>query len=339
MADQEERPPTTLPANAVINIRGWLDDDEGAAREFGNRLMAFTNECSRYFDLTLLTKIVVSWDYPSSLAEITQTDNQPAAVPTANEFGQGGAMAVWRKDGEELTSALVVYGPLITAMFDEESLEQRLAEQTYLHELVHIDDQNFMQRTFPGGAIAAEARDARHSALLKIVDGAVNEYSATRRTATIEPTTGLHFLDMLDQVLRHLDDEMLEKRKQYQREIISLDEFWVWASERIRFLFQSLGYALGHVDGLHISEGVAEDIIAQHDEKLTALRQHDFGWLIDEVRDGILPVFEQSAWESLDVLDPLAATAEKMLDKFGLYLSVSDEQLWIDIPFRGMIDL
>lgn len=338
----DDLPPPSLSEKFSINLNGWVTDDEDEARAFGERLMNLTREYSRYLDLSLLEKVVVAWDYPAALAEISGQAGKTAVIPTSNEFGQGAAMTLPMRgeDGDAFKTVVVIQTGLISQMFNEDDNSiARLSMQSFIHELVHVDDQAHFAKTFPGGPWAGAARDLRHGSLLRMTEGAYAEYSATRRTAVLDPATGLEFLDLLASALREAHEEMLDRRKKYQRHQLDLDDFWIWAEERARFIFQALGYALGHYDGALALEDLDGELKAQLQDKILEIEAMPLGWLVDATREAILPIYQQKDWTGMEVLEPTAELAERLLNEFGLYTSLRDEQLYIDIPFRGLIDL
>lgn len=183
-----EEPPATsdpvpsLRADFVVSINGWDNDDEGEARTFGQMLMELTRSYSRFLELGLLEQIVIAYDYHAALASVDCGRAHTPTEPTSNEFGQGGAMAVTVRHGEGVASVVVIWTPLVRELFAEgESEEKALAGHTFVHELIHVDDLAFMDRTFPGGALATWERDPCHGALLSIASPAYSEYSASRR--------------------------------------------------------------------------------------------------------------------------------------------------------------
>lgn len=128
MTDHDPPREPTLPESAAIILRGWHTDDQEEARLFGNRLMALTQEYSRWLDLSLLSKIVLSFDYQAALAEFRDADDAPLAVATSNDFGEGAAVSFLASEDGKLKSILVVWTPLISHMLDEEdTLEKREA--------------------------------------------------------------------------------------------------------------------------------------------------------------------------------------------------------------------
>jgi len=339
MADDELLSEPTIHDQLNVQIRGWHNEDENEARSFAGNVMSFVREWSRYLDLSLLDEVVIAYDYEQALANASGEERESS--PTTNEFGTGAAMALTLPDGEgSVRSKVVISTYMVTQMFDEDdSLERRLAQQTLAHELVHVDDLAFLATTFPGGMMAAGHSAADDNALMMICDGARSEYSATMRTAVIEPSIGDGWIDMLGDVLRDAESEMLENRKKYQREQMTLDEFWLWGRERARFIFQALGYAVGHVDGVMRSENIPQDVKDQQGAKLAEIEEMSLGWLIGDTREAMQPIMEQESWTGLEVLDPLLDVGDRLLQEFGLFLSERDGELYIDIPFRGLIDL
>jgi hypothetical protein len=333
MSDDQERPEPTLPPNSIVQLRDWHNESEDEAREFGQFLMATTHEWSRYLDLSRLSKVILAYDYHAALA-LARGDDQVADVATVNEFGQSAAMSIVVREGDELKSVVVVSTPLIKAMFDEEdSTLRRSSLQSYVHELVHVDDHAFLDRTFPGGAAAATPADDLHGALLAIVMPARSEYEATRRTALIEPSTGLQFLDMLSAVLADLWTEVRRERRKYNEREISLEEFWPWLQERCRFVFQSLGYALGHADGVLNEEEASGDLKAVYLRRLEDIASTDFGWLIDATRAAVMPIYRQEAWTGLAIFVDLVEVGRRLLGEFGVQLLPQANGFWVDVPW------
>ena len=157
-----------------------------------------------------------------------------------------------------------------------------------------------------------------------------------KATAFAKPDYGLVYLDMLKACLKDAVRDVAIERRKY-RFHGDLDAFWNWARERARFIFQAIGYALGHADWIAAGE-VEASLKQRHAEALEKIAEHELGWLIDACRAALLPIFEQSEWASLDIYDSLNQVAEKLLNTFALYPSVREGGLYIDIPFRGLAD-
>ena len=332
MSDEKPQRKPTLPAGTAVHIRGWDRKDAEEASRFGERVLALTHEYSRWLDLSRLTKIILASDYRAAVAEVASVDGA-ANVATSNEFGEGAATALLTIEDQCLKSVLVVWTPMIARIFeDEDTLERRTALQTYVHELVHVDDQAFLDKTFPGRVMAMSASDHRHAALLLMVAPAQAEYSAASRTAMIEPTAGYAFVDMFERTIAEVLSEVRRQRQLYRIGKISLEIFWPWVQERSRFIFQALGYALGHSDGI-IRSNRADDALKQRFRAaLGRIEAMELGWLVPETRKALRPIVEQSVWSGLEVFDPLIAVGERLLNAFGIFTRIEKGMLYIDVP-------
>jgi len=336
--DEDALPPPTLPAETAIELRGWHTEDTDEARLFANRLMVLTSDYSRWLDLSRLSRIILSYDYRGALAEIEGIGGQ-ANIATSNEFGDGAAMAVLTEVDGELKSVLVVWTPLIVRMFDEEdSLEKRISVQSYVHELVHVDDQAFLEKTYPGGASAMRQRDERHGVLLGIVAPAHAEYLTTSRTAILEPTTGFEFVALLKRAILDVIADVRQQRRLYRIRALKLEDFWPWLEERCRFIFQSLGYALGHADGIIESEDAEDELKERYRAALREIEDMELGWLIPETRSALRPLINQTAWTGLEVFDPLIDVAERLLNAFGVFTRLEGDAFYVDVPLTGWHD-
>lgn len=335
--DEAEREPTLSPTTAV-HVRGWSDGGEAEARRFGERVLALAHEYSRWLDLSRLSRIVLAADYRAAVAEVASVDGG-ANVATANEFAEATATALMSVEGGRLTAVLVVWTPMVLRMFDEkDGPDKRSALQAFVHELVHVDDQAFLDRTFPGGAMAAVESDNRHGALLLMVSPAQSEYSATSRTAMIEPNAGFEFLDLLERTIGDAVADVGRQRQLYRIGSISLEAFWPWVQERCRFIFQALGYAVGHADGILKNDRADEALKARFRARLETIEAMELGWLIDETRDAVRPIMEQAAWTGLDAFEPLIELGERLLNRFGLFTRLENEMLYVDVPLNSMRD-
>jgi hypothetical protein len=293
--------------------------------------MALTRLASQYLDLSPLSKIIVGYDYAEALDSV-RTNGEVSNAATANDFGEGAAMALTVREGDQLRKVVVVWTPLIERLFDESDPLSSASLQSFMHELVHVDDHAHLDKTFPGGALATTPDSDLHGALLEIVMPARAEYDATRRTAAYEVQTGFQFLDMLEAVLAAFKAEVLSERRRYNLRSIDLNEFWSWLQERCRFVFQALGYALGHADGVLNSEAAAPNIKNAYEERLRGLSELEMGWLVPETRAAVVPLFEQEAWTSLAGFAPLIAVAEKLLNESGVSLQPQPGGFWVDVP-------
>ncbi|MBS0274132.1 MAG: hypothetical protein JSR55_06955 [Proteobacteria bacterium] len=87
IAEADEPPVETLPPNCSVNIRGWEDDNEAQAREFGEGVMSLAKELSRYLDLSRLKSIIIGWDYAEALASVDRGNGIPPARRDLDRVG------------------------------------------------------------------------------------------------------------------------------------------------------------------------------------------------------------------------------------------------------------
>lgn len=331
-------PEPTIPNCFRVQILGWENDSEHEARSFGQGIMEWAREFSRYLDLSRLSAIVIGWDYPAALASIDTGDAMPAAEPTKNEYGEGGAMSVSTKKNGELWSTVVIWTPLVRKIMDVDKPDHKPALQTFLHELVHVEDQRVFDRTFPGGWQAAAPRDSRDHALQLIVNPCQSEYSAQRRAAHIAPESGFALLDMLEEAMRDVDEQIVSERLAY-RVHGNVEEFWLVARERLRFLFQAIGYGLGHADYIASEVDKHPELAAEYSARLQTLGALTKGWLLDACRDAVQPFFLIEEWTDMAIYDPLENVLEKLLNQYGVFTSLRDGQLYLDMPYSSLAEL
>lgn len=335
---EDEMPRETLFLGCVVNIRGWENDSEEEAREFGGGVMSLAKELSRYVDLSRLEAIVIGWDYAEALASVDRGDGIPPAAPTANEYGQGGAMAVHVVRDDDIWSVVVIWTGLVRQLNQTDHPDHKLALQTFVHELVHVDDLRLFSRTYPGGWRAAKPRDGRDAALQPIVNPCQSEYSAQRRAAWAVPEHGLDLLEMLGEAMKDVDDQIRSARLSYRLHG-DMDRYWPVIVERLTFLFQAIGYGLGHADWVEAKADDHPDLAARYRTKLKELALFPSGWLLDACRDAVQPFFDLEEWSDQEIYDPLIEVLEQLLNQNGMYTRVHGDGIYVDMPYTGFHDL
>ncbi|WP_341702101.1 hypothetical protein [Ferrovibrio sp.] len=330
--------PETLPATFRVNVRGWEENDEEGARKFGEGVLAITKKFSTALDLSRLEEVVIAWDYPAALASIDRGHGTPPATPTANEYGEGQAMALQVVRDNEIWNVVVIWTGLVRQLLEPEHPNQNLAFQTFLHELIHVDDLRFFTRTFPGGWKAATPKNKREGALQSIVNPCQSEYSAQRRSASALPGRAIDMLDMLEKAMNDVEAQIRTARLEY-RVTGDLDNYWPIVTNRLTFLFQALGYALGHSDWVLENRSDYPDLVKEIEEKLASLKAMQEGWMIDACRDAVRPFWDMSEWQGLEVYDPLIEVAEQFLNRHGMYTRAEGHELYVDMPYTGLHDL
>jgi hypothetical protein len=324
-------PSETLFSGCAVKIWGWENGNEAEAQDFGVDVLSIAKELSRYLDLSRLESIVIGLDYARALASVKRGDSMPPAAPTANEYGQGRAMAVPVVRDEEIWSVVVIWLGLARQLNQVDHPHHKLALHTFFHELVHVDDLRLFSRTYPGGWRAASPRSGRDDALQRVVNPCQSEYSAQRRSARAAPEHGLDLLDMLGEAMKDVDEQIRSARLSYRLHG-DIDRFWPVVAQRLTFLFQAVGYGLGHADWVEANANDHLDLAARYQAKLEELSTFPSGWMLDACRRAVQPFFNLERWRGLDIYDPLIEVLEKFLNQNGVYTRAYGDSIYIDMP-------
>ncbi|MEY9097983.1 hypothetical protein ABIA24_000892 [Sinorhizobium fredii] len=331
-------PEPTLYPKFSVQVRGWENDITEEVTEFAQVILAETYDISRYLDLSRLESIVIGADYREALESVNEASAQPTAAPTSNEYGQGAAMARHVMRDDEIWSVVVIWTPLVRQIADKDHELHKFALHIFFHELVHVDDLRLFSRTYPGGWKAAKPRDGRDLYLQSIVNPCQSEYSAQRRSAWVDPEAGFELLNMLEKVLLDVDNQVREERLKYRLHG-DMDVLWPIVFERLTFLFQCLGYGLGHADWAINARGDDPERANRYERRLNELAELPSGWLLADCRKAVQPFFEMENWSGMEVFDPLIEVAEKLLNQYGMFTSASGDGIYVDMPYTGLHDL
>jgi hypothetical protein len=324
-------PAESLYEGCRISFRTWPDTE--SAQRLGDYVIGYTRALSRHLDLSRLEAIVIGMDYHEALASVARPGEDLGAVPTSNEYGQGGAMTLPVPHGDELWSAVVLWGAFVIPLPDELHEYHAIGLYTLAHELVHANDMQLFANTYPGGWKAAHVHDPREAALLAMVKPCQSEYSASRRSAWAFPEHGLSYLDMLGAALADVDAQIRAARYAYRRHH-DVSGFWRLVQARLEFLFKALGYALGHADWVAHAEDLSPGLAEPFEVKLTEMRQLPSGWVIDACRLAVARFHRLEAFTGLELYDDLKAVGERLLHQYGVFPSVAGDQVYLDIPRR-----
>ena len=329
----------TLDKSFFVTVRDWNFGTEEDARHFGERIMDWTRLFSKSLDLSRLERVIVAGDYRAALADVRSgSAHLPAPDPTANEYGEGKAMSLPVVRDGELWSVVVMWTPILLPLNDHGEKAQSAALQPFLHELIHVDDLQFFARTYPGGWTAAKPRGDRDAKLQRIALRCESEYSAQRRSAWLWPEHGLAFLEMLDGAMKEIDSQLIEARRAYRLHG-DMAAYWSIVAARATFLFQTIGYALGHGDWLAWKAAEHPELAARYEQGLREASQLPTGWLIDACRRAVQPIYTLEKWEGLEVCDPLIAVLEQFLNQYGMYTRETEAGMYVDMPYTGFHDL
>jgi hypothetical protein len=332
-----EEPPVSLPPGFHVTLSGWENDNAAERQAFGEGVANWVAIFSRYLDLSRLERVIVAWDYQAAVASVDGGGGPPSA-PTSNEYGEGAAMARHVIRDDEIWSVVIVWTPLVRQLLSEDEAERSRAVHMLFHELVHVDDLRLFSRTYPGGWRTAKPRDGRDRVLQSIVNPCQSEYSAQRRSAALAPEYGFALLDMLAEALREVDDQIRAARLAY-RVHGDMNVYWPIVEARLTFLFQAIGYGLGHADWAASAAEEEPELAARYASRVTELAGLPSGWLLEACRPAVLPFLNLAAWEGQEIYDALIAVAERLLNQYGMYTSPSGTGIHVNMPYTGLHDL
>ena len=200
-------------------------------------------------------------------------------------------MALHTVRNDEIWSVVVIWTGSVRQLDKTDHPEHKLALQTLVHELAHVHDVRLFARTYPGGWRAAVSKDGRDASLQRIVNPCQSEYSAQRRAASAAPEHGLDLLEMLSKAMKDVDGQIRSARVSY-RVHGDFDKYWSVVVERLTFLFQAIGYGLGHADWVEANADDHPELAARYRSKLGDLSGYPSGWLLDACRDAVPAIFQ-----------------------------------------------
>lgn len=324
----EDLPPPSLPEGFRVTIREWQNANEAEARAFGEHVWALTELLSRTLDLSRLEAVILTWNYRDAVTGVDR-GGLPSAAPTANEYGEGGAMSLHVLRDGEVWNVVVLGTSLARHIFDPNSPEHGLATHVFVHELTHVHDLRVLTRTYPGGIGAMQPRDGREAELLPILSACQSEYTAQRLSAHLAPEQGFALLDMLEAALRDIDQQIWTARLRYPLHR-RMDVYWSEIEPRLRFLFQTIGYALGHTDWAATFADEHTELAMRYRARLEELGRLPSGWLIDACRPAVQPFFLIQAWTGMEIYDPLLAVLEEFLSRHGMYTRSLEGRMYME---------
>ena len=123
---------------------------------------------------------------------------------------------------------------------------------------------------------------------------------------------------MLGEAMKNVDDQIRSARLSYRLHG-DMDKYWPVVVERLSFLFQAIGYGLGHADWVEAKADEHPELAVRYRAKLNDLAGYPSGWMLDACRDAVQPFFELEEWIDLEVYDPLIEVLERLLNKNGMY--------------------
>ena len=116
-------------------------------------------------------------------------------------------------------------------------------------------------------------------------------------------------------------------------------KYWPVVVERLTFLFQAIGYGLGHADWVEAKADDHPELAVRYRAKLEDLAGNSLGWMLDACRDAVQPFFDLEEWIDLEIYDPLIEVLERLLNQNGMYARAHGDGIYVDMPYSGFHDL
>lgn len=273
-----------------------------------------------WLNFNALESVVFHHDYAQALRDISETAGSPCTA-TSESSGVGIAMVVHLKD----KCAVVLDAGVAFGIIDSDRARRDLCIDTVMHELCHVHDYCRMQTLLGHEFLVRQIEGLDHH-VFSSAEAAWSEYFANRYSNSACSSLDMHpkyLAQVVPEIVAAIQEAILAYRTHAQ-----LGELLPFCEKKIRFLFQSFGYAAGRLAAHQTSldEIAPESAAALKKAGLYDVWNAAFCELnrLDECRD---------KWDSFDELKSLMKAVELTFIQFGLHYTEVDRRLHVDIPF------
>ena len=139
---------------------------------------------------------------------------------------------------------------------------------------------------------------------------------------------------MLGGAMKDVDDQIRSARLSYRLHG-DMDKYWPVVVERLTFLFQAIGYGLGHADWIEANADGHPELAARYRAKLEDLAGYPLGWMLEACRDAVQPFFDVEEWIDIEIHDPLTEVLERLFNHNGMYTRAHGDSIYVDMPTPG----
>jgi len=267
-----------------------------------------------------LESIVFHHNYPQALRDISDAAGR-LCTATSESTGVGIAMTVHLKD----KCAVVLDAGVAFGIIDTDGARRDLCIDTMMHELCHVHDYLRM-RTILGHEFLVRKIEGLDHHIFPSAQAAWSEYFANRYSNSACSSPDMHpkyLAQVVPEVATAVREAILAYRTNAQ-----LGELLLLCKQKVRFLFQSFGYAAGRLaaNQTNLDKIAPESAAALQKAGLSDIWEATFSELdrLDDCRD---------KWDSFDEMKPLMKAVESTFIRFGLHYTEIDGRLHVDIPF------
>ncbi|GLS89088.1 hypothetical protein GCM10007916_01550 [Psychromonas marina] len=300
-----------------ISLQGFNNEDD--AQKIGNLALEVIKalETEHQLNIVKLKKVVVSFDFPSALAQIAEEFNHQS-LPTFTDSKQAIAIAQLLSKPAD-NGRLSEYALVLSISFFSEIITtdgaisfDNIAPIIHRihHELIHVHEHN--ENSLDNSKIIDDYDDA----LLMTGKRAWSEYLANYMSSSTATDDCIHdVLNTLETVLSEVPIEIEDLVYRYQIKLLPLAEMHYKVTERIKLIANMYGYAQGYIQALDI-DMEAHFPKLQHLQSSSKLASplSDLGEAIDSIK----AKFEEHGLDHYNDFNSATSAIAEMYSAFGL---------------------
>jgi hypothetical protein len=324
---QPDERPTSAPENLSVSLCAF--DSEQHAREFGNLIVCYARELSRYIDLSGLDGITVAHDYSQALAELDRGYATSHRLTPSEEFVTGIAMTPSVLRDGQLKSHIVLDAGFALALENPEGEHFPVAFHTLAHECAHVEITQRFENAFPG-VLLRKRRDTIHDNMRwQVIGASWDEYAATYISAPFghDPTAWYEecFLTFLKETRPKANGLIKAYRLHGDHSRIMGEVYGAYGE-----LLKSAAYVLGNMAGRKLSLDALPATQA-------ALNGHWFAGYFNRLDEVCKRIFDgYGKWTETAPFEALGDLADDLVAEGGLRISVGEGgRVRIDVPFTA----
>jgi len=338
--DEFMQKPTTLPADLVITLTNFADEQD--AHRCANVVRGYLEVFGRLMDLSRLDRVYITFDYAGTLASIDLgTGSDMLLKPTNDEIATGVAMApsVLREDGWK--SVIVVNASYARSLSYEivgsdnvskEQLDALRAETLHIlaHECGHVHDHEMQRKSLPAETYSKKWNPIEHR-LKEPAMACWGEYIAEFMGAGFGTKDTLrNYENAFCDRLKAAWPGVTASIRQYRMHG-NVDQVISEVGIHIRNIIIYAAYMMGYLSKTKqsLESSVPKVIQAAKDNP-------EFGSYTKRLHDELHGLQDRYPdFTTLDVFTPLSEVVHDMYKKVGMYfIENADGSLRVEIPHR-----
>ena len=328
----DDLPPTTLPKNIPVTLRGLTGKTEEELREFGNELLRYITIISTVIDMSGLDRVTIAEDYENALAEFNRgvgaLEGKNRLKPTKDGIAVGVAMTpAFLKDDEVKSHIFFNYYFVKGIDCDRDSEEFQTALCIIAHECAHVEATSKFDSVFPGAPLkrypdACNALDRAKWGYA--IYACWEEYIACRRSSGLgknplddQVDTLLQTLDGIDEKADRIVEEWeRDDDKDYGKVFYGLFKLY---GDLIKYSC----YVLGTMHGSRLT---VEDVSSLRNE----LADSWFAPHFDNLGELCEALYESyGTWEDYGAFDAIGDLLEKIVERKGVSARPCGDDLYV----------